>query len=869
MKSVMGLPKVFLVEDLACELGSIFQGMDCEIAAIPSVAEARHRLGTDNCAVLLMTLTSGLNLLLTEPMRAPVVLLSDSDLDESTAVKAYAAGASDIIQLPIHPEILRAKLKRFLDYRLAQRRVDNERQNFLNLYRQTPEMVCILRGPLHVFEMVNDAHIKVLGFDATGMAVREAQPESIEVHGILDAVYQTGKTAELREIPVTVGTSQRYFNLTYAARRDEHDQIDGIMILGTEITEQIRARSIQDASQARFRQLADSMPQIVYVSCPDGTVTFLNRRWYDFTGSPNHEGDNRISAIYIHPDDWLGAIEAWDRAQVTKQPYAAEIRIRSRTGDYRWFITRAEPNFENGVVIEWFGTSTDIHDQKSAAEELIRSRERYRMVFEGSPLPMLVLDRATDRILDANDVALQQYGYTRTEFMSMRALDLWLFEDNRDRARHRRKDGSVIHVESIAHDMTLDGRDVSLAAIVDVTGRVEAEHHLQAAKEEAERANRLKSAFLANMSHEIRTPLGAMIGFADLLRDTHIGSEEHANYIGVLTRNGEQLSIIINDILDLSKVEAGHLTLEYIDTNPRVLAHEVIELLIRKAQEKNLDLSFEAHASTPATLVTDPVRLRQVLLNLISNAIKFTQRGFVRLHSYGLQNEDGQTLLAFEVEDSGIGIPADQHGPIFEMFVQADGSVTRRFGGTGLGLALSRKLARALGGDVQVAASHPQEGSTFRFTAGHFPERLEQVPVLPPSQEKSLPGFQPGDRPLVGVKVLVVDDSPDNRRLVSQLLLRSGAEVETAEDGFEGYRRALTGDHHLVLMDVQMPLMDGYTTTQRLREHGYRKPIIALTAHAMTEVRKKCLNVGCNDHLPKPINPQDLIGVVARYALEL
>lgn len=409
----------------------------------------------------------------------------------------------------------------------------------------------------------------------------------------------------------------------------------------------------------------------------------------------------------------------------------------------------------------------------------------------------------------------------------------------------------------------LTGQAIDRAEVYEkeIAARLSAE----VAKDEAERANMLKSAFLANMSHEIRTPLGAMIGFADLLKDPRISPEEHASYIEILLRNGEQLSVIINDILDLSKVEAGHLTLEYFEAHPDLIASEVVSLLKMKAKEKNLELTYITHESTPTTVTSDPTRIRQILLNLVGNAIKFTHSGGIYITSFGHVNEDGITGITFEIKDTGIGIPNEQKDRVFEMFVQADGSMTRRFGGTGLGLALSRRLARAMGGDVKVKDSKLGEGSIFSVTIESRPELLQASRFNQPAISESNEAIKIDA--LQDVRVLVVDDAPDNQFLIRSFLSKRGAQVDSAENGLEGYKKALIGGYDIVLMDIQMPVMDGYTATQKLRDHGYKKPIIALTAHAMNEVAKKCLNVGCTDHLAKPIDSKQLIRTIARYSI--
>lgn len=385
---------------------------------------------------------------------------------------------------------------------------------------------------------------------------------------------------------------------------------------------------------------------------------------------------------------------------------------------------------------------------------------------------------------------------------------------------------------------------------------------LKSAKDEAEKANQLKSAFLANMSHEIRTPLGAIVGFADLLRDPSLSPEEHDNFINIMARNGEQLSTIIDDILDLSKVEAGHLTLEHIDTHPAMIADDVISLLTIKAREKNIVLDFKAELSTPANIVSDPVRVKQILMNIVSNAIKFTFQGAFKVRSFGAAEGKNRKFLYFEVTDTGIGIPPIEIDRVFEPFVQVDVTHTRKFGGTGLGLALSRQLARHLGGDVTITKTAEGKGTTFLIT---IEDQLGKRVLLTTRTERDPTANLP-ENVLNNISVLVVDDSEDNRQLISLYLNKFGAVVDFAENGEVGFRKALGGHHDIVLMDIQMPVMDGYTATAKLREAGFRKPIIALTAHAMTEVRLKCLNVGCTDHLSKPINAIELIGAIAKYS---
>lgn len=405
-----------------------------------------------------------------------------------------------------------------------------------------------------------------------------------------------------------------------------------------------------------------------------------------------------------------------------------------------------------------------------------------------------------------------------------------------------------------------------LVLCMETTAKVRATRALevaQKAREDAERANEYKSYFLANMSHEIRTPLGALLGFAHLLRDQQLSEAERLHYCEILCRNGENLSVIINDILDLTKVEAGFLSFEYEAVDTRQLLEDVLTLEQLKASEKNLTLVSSLGATAPKSITSDPTRMTQVLLNLLGNAIKFTAEGSIEVRVSGGLTSEGRELLIFDIKDSGIGIPAEQRDQVFEMFVQGDGNMTRRFGGTGLGLALSRRLARSLGGDVSLLESREGEGSTFRFSVASQPEKAGSQTLSPSGIGRTQ---LEAPESIAGVKVLVVDDSKDNGLLISRFLQRKGALVERAEDGQSACEKALQSDYHLLLMDIQMPVMDGFTAATRLRTSGFEKPIIALTAHAMGGIKQRCIDAGYTDHLSKPIDFGRLLAAVAYYS---
>ncbi|MFN0039292.1 MAG: ATP-binding protein [Burkholderiales bacterium] len=406
-----------------------------------------------------------------------------------------------------------------------------------------------------------------------------------------------------------------------------------------------------------------------------------------------------------------------------------------------------------------------------------------------------------------------------------------------------------------------------LISLDDVTQLEESKAGLAHAKEEAESANRAKSEFLANMSHEIRTPMNAILGFTELLRRGKTRDrEEWTRHLNTVHASGKHLLALINDILDLSKVEAGHFEIERSRCAAHRVVQEVLQVLDQRARDKSVALEFAVDGDIPETIETDAQRLRQIVTNLVGNAIKFTSQGKVQIR---LRAEVGAdpALLIVTIRDTGIGIARDKLDGIFEPFVQADASVSRRFGGTGLGLAISRRFARALGGDV-VADSTPGEGSLFTL---HIPTgSLTGVRMLPAQQAAMVVDPDSGQSNVARRhwvfpprRVLVVDDGPENRELVRLVLEDFGIGVEEAENGLTGVAKAMAGGFDAILMDIQMPELDGLSATRRLRDNGCALPILALTAHAMKGYEQEIREAGCTGWLVKPIDIEHLIETLA------
>jgi PAS domain S-box-containing protein len=519
-----------------------------------------------------------------------------------------------------------------------------------------------------------------------------------------------------------------------------------------------------------------------------------------------------------------------------------------------------------------------------ARERLRSSEDRYRVLFERNPQPMLAYDRDTLEIVAVSDALVAGYGYSREECTAMTIKDLIPPQDVASLVaflkgnpqgsrlaetaglvdyprRHRRKDGTTIEVEVASENVNLEGRACRIAFYHDVTERNRAAAELEIARDQAVEASNMKSAFLANMSHEIRTPMNGVIGMNELLLEMDLNDEQR-ECAKQVARSGTQMLALINDILDISKIETGHFELDVADFELDEMIKQTCSAAGALARAKGLRLELQIGDEVPRRVRGDGRRLGQVLLNLVTNAVKFTSVGVVAVR-VSARPQPHTTLVRVEVADSGIGIDPASLPRMFEPFTQADVSTTRKYGGTGLGLAIARELVELMGGSID-ARSEPGHGSTFWFEV-ELAAPLAAEEAQPAVVTTSLAGESSWSNPPL---VLIAEDSQINQIVATRAVERCGCATDVVNDGQEALQALAARHYAAVLIDCQMPNMDGYEATAELRRRegdARHTPVIAMTAHAMDGDRQRCLDAGMDDYITKPMRHADVAEMLRRW----
>lgn len=533
----------------------------------------------------------------------------------------------------------------------------------------------------------------------------------------------------------------------------------------------------------------------------------------------------------------------------------------------------------DGNITGAIGIMRDITHQKMAERKLRESENKTRIILDNSAAAITLTDQ-NENIVSWNRFTEQLLGMKKQDLYMKPVSFLYPKEEwkkIRDEnirkvgSRHHletkviKKDGQIIDIDLSINVLKDANKNIigSVGIMQDITDRKKAEEMLVQAKLTAEEASRAKTLFLANMSHEVRTPMNAIIGMIDLTLDTPLNEEQKDNLRTAKDAAGNLLSLI-NDILDLSRVEAGKVNLECIEFNLWNVIHSVCKGLSVLAHNKNLELVRNVNHDVPELLKGDPVRLRQVIINLVNNAIKFTHKGEIGVNVKLKELKEDVCELVFSITDTGIGIPPDKQQILFAAFTQADDSTTRRYGGTGLGLAISKKLVEMMGGTIWVE-SEQFKGSTFSFTATFKLAKKDAVSAVLTDQE-GIEGQPKGPADIAGARILLAEDNLINQKIVIKMLEKCKCTIEVAQNGQEAIDKNSKGSFDVILMDVQMPILDGLEATKLIREEekqtGRRVPIIAMTARAMTGDEEKCLQSGMDSYISKPIDPNKVYATI-------
>jgi PAS domain S-box-containing protein len=635
------------------------------------------------------------------------------------------------------------------------------------------------------------------------------------------------------------------------------------------------------SSEQRLRDIVETASDWFWEMDADLRFTRFSGSFAGFISDQGSIVGRRRNEIAVREP---GDNDAWEqhlRCLADRQTFRNfEYDIRRTDGEIRTLSVSGKPVFdEAGHFLGYRGSDADITERRRAERSLLASEQRYRAMFKAVGQPIVTTDQQ-GIVVGFNPAAEKLFGYAEYEVVGR---DVAMLMPKMHAGHHpafvasyrvsgrsapldtpreigvRDRDGNEIPAEIALSSWRAGGQEHFIGIIRDLTAAKQIESALRRARDSAEHASRMKSEFLATISHEIRTPMNGVLGTLALLIGDAL-SPEQKRLADIAHQSAEGLLRLLDDILDFSKLEAGKISIEEADCDPARLVEAVIQVLQPRAEEKGLDLVCRMEPSVPEVVVTDPARLRQILFNLIGNAIKFTPSGQVRVRARrGDDLEDSRFLLEFEIEDTGIGIPAEALDHLFDRFTQADSSITRRFGGTGLGLAICRELCGLLGGDITVSST-PGRGSVFRFRVACAPGDISVLQAEAARAQDITPVALP---PL---RVLAVDDNLVNRDIVRSILERDGHTVMVAADGWEAVQLAGSHEFDVVLMDVQMPEMDGFTATRHIRMlpgPRHTVPVIALTAHASGSSRPECVLAGMNGFVTKPLRPHALFTEIA------
>lgn len=784
---------------------------------------------------------------------------------------------------------------------IAERQLRDREKSYRNIVENMQDVVyrADLDGRL---TYISTAHKDVFGYDSVdemlGRRVAEFYVYPEQRAGFLKALQEGRgrvrnyelllKRRDGSPVPVMVNSTLRYNDA------GERLGLEGVF---TDISQRKEFESRLRRGKENFREFFDTLNDMCVVFTLEGDILRTNRSMKRVFGYTEDEFRSMN----------ISDIHARESRQDTEEMMAAALEGRQVERVLQIVIKGGQnvPVRVRGWRGEWDGRPCLFGIGKDVSEEL-EARERFEKLFQGNPALMALSSMEGGAFLEVNKAFLAALGFRRDEVIGKTATQLGIFVDEQGQQRVkdllkeqgrvqdkelqvRCKDGTIKDGLFSGEILHIARQTRFLTVMIDITARKAAEEELRninaMLEEETARASQLaaeakeasaaKSEFLANMSHEIRTPMNGVIGMTSLLMDTDLDDMQR-KYAAIVQSSGASLLALLDDILDISKIEAKKLNLEEVEFDLQELLDDVSAIIALRAKEKGVGFETHLEPEVPLTLSGDPKRLRQVLLNLTTNAVKFTEDGEVGV-DVSVQRRDGPgAVLRFEVRDTGVGIPRARRDSLFDMFTQVDGSTARKHGGTGLGLAISKQLTQLMGGQIGVE-SQEGEGSTFWFTVHlQVPKSVGEggAETRQRCHRKETPKAEEDDEPmdtkrlrrrrLAGsTRILLAEDNRINQKVAVGLLEKFGFSCDVVSNGVQAVKALATRAYDLVLMDVQMPEMDGYSATRAVRRFtgrssSRRVPIIAMTAHAMQDDREKCLQAGMDDYLAKPVTADAL-----------
>ncbi len=621
------------------------------------------------------------------------------------------------------------------------------------------------------------------------------------------------------------------------------------------------------ATEKRFKTLLESNPSAIMIF-QNFKLGFVNSAFEELTGFTREELTQMEVWQLIHPNSLNNPTSDSIDFKNKSFSFRGEFRIITKNKTEKWIdLSTRSIDFDNQPAV--LATATDITERKNTEYQIKESEQRYKNFFSRNSAIILISDPETGRIQDANHAAVNYYGYTKEQLVSMNLSDLNVMSqekiqremdqaksDNRNYyyLKHKLANGSERDVEVYTSKIMVQSTWLTYCIVFDITERRKVEEELKKAKELAEEANRVKSFFVSNVSHEIRTPLNAIIGLTDLIIEGEQLTPRQMENLKSIKYSSDHLLCVINDVLDFSKLEAGKVELEKTEFDVYTLINESVKTVEFKARESGIVINSSIEPDIPPVLKGDPSRLRQILLNLLSNAIKFTHEGHVDIQVKLLRKEENSAEIKFSVSDTGIGIPEEKQKKLFQSFTQADSDITSKYGGTGLGLSISKKLVELQNGQIGLKSVEGM-GSTFWFAIEYETSGKTFLPDM-----TKLTGRL---RDLSGVKILMAEDDKMNQFVMKQVIEKWKGQLEIAHNGREAIEKLEQNDYHLVLMDLHMPELNGYEAAKKIRSNSsavlnHQVPILALTADVTSETRQRVKEAGMNDFITKP-SEQDII----------